>query len=106
MLKSGASHIDHRDHVAVDGSPPRPAHPAEHCVWRSVWAHGDAKTEKSRHALQLPVMAVTALRPLSWPSTRSAGHSLDALVRAAARGLRRAGRQACEASVVKSFRFT
>jgi hypothetical protein len=31
-------------------------------VWRSVWSHGDTKTEKSRRTLALPEMAVNALR--------------------------------------------
>ena len=51
------------DHVDLDGkpdaSPPVPPHVA---VWRSVRAHGDVKTEKSRRTLQLPQSAVTALR--------------------------------------------
>ncbi len=51
------------DHVDLDGnpdaSPPVPPHVA---VWRSVRAHGDVKTEKSRRTLQLPQSVVTALR--------------------------------------------
>jgi len=51
------------DHVDLDGSPdavpPLPRHVA---VWRSVRAHGDVKTEKSRRTLQLPQSVVTALR--------------------------------------------
>ncbi len=51
------------DHVDLDGSPdavpPVPPHVA---VWRSVRAHGDVKTEKSRRTLQLPQSAVTALK--------------------------------------------
>jgi integrase len=51
------------DHVELDGnpdaSPPVPPHVA---VWRSVRAHGDVKTEKSRRTLQLPQSAVTALK--------------------------------------------
>ena len=51
------------DHVDLDGrpgaDPPVPSHVA---IWRSVRAHGDTKTEKSRRTLGLPRMAVTALR--------------------------------------------
>jgi len=49
-------HVDFGNPVA---SPPVPASAA---VWRSVRAHGDTKTEKSRRTLALPEMAVTALR--------------------------------------------
>src|ERR1017187_7411280 len=42
-----------------DGDPPVSASAA---VWRSVRAHGDTKTEKSRRTLGLPEMAVDALR--------------------------------------------
>jgi integrase len=48
-------HVDFGDPVA---SPPVPASAA---VWRSVRAHGDTKTEKSRRTLALPEMAVNAL---------------------------------------------
>ena len=52
-------------HVDLDGdpaaSPPVPPHVA---VWRSVRAHGETKTERSRRTLGLPVMAVQALRAL------------------------------------------
>jgi integrase len=41
------------------GDPPVPASAA---VWRSVRAHGDTKTQKSRRTLGLPEMAVDALR--------------------------------------------
>src|ERR1700733_118887 len=51
------------DHVDLDGdpdaNPPVPAHVA---VWRSVRAHGDVKTKKSRRTLRLPAVAVEALR--------------------------------------------
>jgi integrase len=51
------------DHVDLDGDPsadpPIPPHVA---VWRSVRAHGDTKTEKSRRTLRLPTLAVDALR--------------------------------------------
>ena len=50
-------------HVDLDGdpaaSPPVPPHVA---VWRSVRAHGETKTERSRRTLGLPVAAVHALR--------------------------------------------
>ena len=48
-------HVDFGDPVA---NPPVPASAA---VWRSVRAHGDTKTEKSRRTLALPEMAVNAL---------------------------------------------
>jgi integrase len=51
------------DHVDLDGDPgvdpPVPPHVA---VWRSVRAHGDVKTKKSRRTLQLPAAAIEALR--------------------------------------------
>jgi integrase len=53
-------------HVDLDGdpaaSPPVPPHIA---IWRSVRAHGETKTERSRRTLGLPVMAVQALRAWS-----------------------------------------
>jgi integrase len=49
-------HVDFGDPAA---KPPRPASAA---VWRSVRAHGDTKTEKSRRTLGLPQMAVDALQ--------------------------------------------
>lgn len=49
-------HIDFGDPAA---EPPVPASAA---VWRSVRAHGDTKTEKSRRTLGLPEMAVEALQ--------------------------------------------
>ena len=48
-------HVDFGDPAA---NPPVPASAA---VWRSVRAHGDTKTEKSRRTLALPEMAVNAL---------------------------------------------
>ena len=52
-------------HVDLDGdpaaSPPAPPHVA---VWRSVRAHGETKTERSRRTLGLPAAAVQALRAL------------------------------------------
>jgi integrase len=51
------------DHIDLDGDPtadpPVPPHVA---VWRSVRAHGDTKTQKSRRTLRLPDRAVAALR--------------------------------------------
>ena len=51
------------DHVDLDGDPdadpPVPPHVA---VWRSVRAHGDTKTKKSRRSLGMPRMAVEVLR--------------------------------------------
>jgi integrase len=51
------------DHVDLDGDPdaalPVPSHVA---VWRSVRAHGDVKTRKSRRTLRLPVAVVDALK--------------------------------------------
>jgi hypothetical protein len=38
--------------------------PASVAVWRSVRAHGDTKTAKSRRTLALPRMAAVALRAL------------------------------------------
>ena len=53
------------DHVELDGDPaadpPVPPHVA---VWRSVRAHGETKTQRSRRTLGLPQMAVEALRAL------------------------------------------
>jgi integrase len=50
-------------HVDLDGdpgaSPPVPPHVA---VWRSVRAHGETKTERSRRTLAVPQMVVAALR--------------------------------------------
>ena len=52
----------HWAHVDLDGdpaaTPPVPPHIA---VWRSVRAHGDTKTERSRRTLALPAAAVQAL---------------------------------------------
>jgi integrase len=50
-------------HVDLDGdptaAPPVPPHIA---IWRSVRAHGDTKTQKSKRTLRLPDRAVGALR--------------------------------------------
>jgi integrase len=50
---------EHLDFGDPDGQPPVPASAA---VWRSVRAHGDTKTEKSRRTLGLPAMAANALQ--------------------------------------------
>jgi integrase len=63
-------------HVDLDGdpaaSPPVPPHVA---VWRSVRAHGETKTERSRRTLALPAAAVQALR--GWAGSQ-AGERLAA----------------------------
>src|SRR5499427_10007420 len=57
-------------HVDLGGDPggslPVPPHVA---VWRSIRAHGETKTERSRRTLALPRMAVTALR--SWQDSQA-----------------------------------
>lgn len=51
------------EHVALDGDPDAvPPVPPHIEVWRSVRAHGDVKTQRSRRTLQLPELAVAALR--------------------------------------------
>jgi integrase len=51
------------DHVDLVGRPKAdPPVPPSVAIWRSVRAHGDTKTQKSRRTLALPQMAVTALR--------------------------------------------
>src|SRR5215472_8748901 len=51
------------DHVDLDGHPGAdPPVPPHVDVWRSVRAHGDTKTKKSRRSLGLPRMAVDVLR--------------------------------------------
>jgi integrase len=51
------------DHVDLDGQPDAdPPVPPNVALWRSVRAHGDTKTEKSRRTLGLPQLAVDALR--------------------------------------------
>ena len=50
------------DHVDLAGKPDaEPPVPPHVDVWRSVRAHGDTKTKKSRRSLGLPRMAVEAL---------------------------------------------
>jgi integrase len=51
------------DHVDLDGNPGAdPPVPPHVDVWRSVRAHEDTKTKKSRRSLGLPRMAVEVLR--------------------------------------------
>ena len=53
-------------HVDLDGDPSaRPPVPPHVAVWRSVRAHGETKTERSRRTLGLPAAAVLALRTWS-----------------------------------------
>jgi integrase len=63
-------------HVDLNGdpaaAPPVPPHVA---VWRSVRAHGETKTERSRRTLALPAAAVQAL--YAWADCQ-AGEQLDA----------------------------
>ena len=63
-------------HVDLDGDPAaRPPVPPHVAVWRSVRAHGETKTERSRRTLALPAAAVQALR--AWPDSQ-AGERLAA----------------------------
>jgi len=56
----------HWAHVNLDGDPAaHPPVPPHIAVWRSVRAHGDTKTERSRRTLALPAAAVQALRAWS-----------------------------------------
>ena len=50
------------EHVSFGDPDAIPPVPASAAVWRSVRAHGDTKTEKSRRTLALPHMAVDALQ--------------------------------------------
>jgi integrase len=52
------------DHISFGEMHSEPAVPANAAVWRSVRAHGDTKTEKSRRTLALPQIASDALRTL------------------------------------------
>jgi len=53
-------------HVDLDGDPAaRPPVPPNVAVWRSVRAHGETKTERSRRTLGLPCAAVQSLRAWS-----------------------------------------
>jgi integrase len=52
-------------HVDLDDDPAaRPPVPPHVAVWRSVRAHGETKTERSRRTLGLPQLAVQAFRAL------------------------------------------
>ena len=63
-------------HVDLDGDPEaRPPVPPHMAVWRSVRAHGETKTERSRRTLGLPAVAVQALR--AWSGSQ-AGERLAA----------------------------
>ena len=65
-------------HVDLDGDPAaRPPVPPHVAVWRSVRAHGETKTERSRRTLARPAVAVQALR--AWSGSQAgerhtAGH--------------------------------
>jgi len=53
-------------HIDLDGDPAaRPPVPPHVAVWRSVRAHGETKTERSRRTLALPQVPVQALRAWS-----------------------------------------
>ena len=58
------AHVDLDGHPAA--APPVPPHVA---VWRSVRAHGETKTERSRRTLGLPAAAVQALR--AWTASQA-----------------------------------
>jgi integrase len=61
----------HWAHVDLHGDPAaRPPLPPHIAVWRSIRAHGDTKTERSRRTLALPATAVHALR--AWQDCQSA----------------------------------
>ncbi len=63
-------------HADLDGDPDaRPPVPPHVAVWRSVRAHGETKTERSRRTLALPAAAVQALR--AWSGSQ-AGERLAA----------------------------
>jgi integrase len=74
---------EHVDFGDPDATPPRPASVA---VWRSVRAHSDTKTPRSRRTLGLPGFATTALAGLQQREQRDTGpvfatrdgHELDA----------------------------
>jgi integrase len=52
------------DHITLGDPTADPPVPASAAVWRSVRAHSDTKTEKSRRTLALPQIAADALRTL------------------------------------------
>jgi integrase len=104
-----ALHWENVDFGDPDAEPPVPASAA---VWRSVRAHGDTKTEKSRRTLALPQMAVEALRAYKEQQAAdrdaaSARHSDHDLVFATRSGgaldaanVRREFRTACKAAKI------
>src|SRR6516165_4692467 len=58
------------EHVHLDGDlDAEPAIPPHVAVWRSVRAHGETKTERSRRTLGLPQIAAAALR--QWRDTQA-----------------------------------
>ena len=57
------------EHINLGNPTADPPIPASAAVWRSVRAHGDTKTEKSRRTLALPHMAADALRTLKQQQT-------------------------------------
>ena len=63
------------EHVEFGDPDARPPVSASAAVWRSVRAHGDTKTERSRRTLGLPEMAIDALRA---HKKRQAGERLAA----------------------------
>jgi integrase len=50
------------EHIEFGDPAATPPVPASAAVWRSVRAHGDTKTDKSRRTLRLPQIAAEALR--------------------------------------------
>jgi integrase len=66
------------DHVELDGDPDAsPAVPPHVAVWRSVRAHSDTKTERSRRTLGLPQAAADALRELHASQAREQAEAGD-----------------------------
>jgi integrase len=64
------------EHVDLDGEPAaNPPVPPHLAVWRSVRAHGDTKTERSKRTLALPEFVADALRQ---HQTRQAAERLHA----------------------------
>jgi integrase len=57
------------EHINLGNPTADPPIPASAAVWRSVRAHGDTKTERSRRTLALPHMAADALRTLKQQQT-------------------------------------
>jgi integrase len=69
-LRTEEARALHWAHVDLDGDPEaRPPVPPHVAVWRSVRAHGETKTERSRRTLALPVAAVPA-RP-AWSDSQA-----------------------------------